>query len=343
MNHIFFGTPEFAAIILEKLIKAGYIPSAVICNPDRPVGRKKIITPPATKIIAQKYNIPVLQPESLKTKNLAFGEVLDESQNDSNSPKLALIKSIFNNNNKSNSVSVDNFQSHGPTGNRTPETRVLISDSNHSRPMANLLYQNWDFFVVAVYSQIIPKEILEIPRLGTIGVHPSLLPKYRGASPIQTAILNGEETTGTTLYLMDEKLDSGLILATNHLSIATNETYKSLHDKLAKLSADLLIETLPNIEKEIKNAKPQNESQVTYTKKFLTENAFIKPEDLKEAQNDDGEIANKIERKIRALNPEPGVFTYINDKRTKLLEAKIIEGKLKLTKIQVEGKKPTLF
>ena len=296
MKFIFFGTPEFAAIILEKLINADFIPEAVVCNPDKPVGRKKIITAPAVKLIAQKYNIPILQPEKLEIGNwkLEIGKIKNP---------------IF------------------------------------------------DFFIVAAYSQIIPKEILKIPQLGAIGIHPSLLPKYRGASPIQTAILNGDEITGTTLYLMDEQIDNGPILTTSHLPLATSETYESLLKKLAELSADLLIKTLPDIEEKIKNATPQDELQATYTKKFKTEDAFIKPEDLKIAQDNSAsspQVAFEIERKIRALNPEPGVWTIINPhtttlfgvgvngKRIKLLEAQISDNKLKLTKIQVEGKKPTL-
>jgi len=280
MRYIFFGTPKFAAIILEKLIKAGHIPSAVICNPDKPVGRKKIITAPEIKLIAQKYNIKVFQ-----LKNLEIGNW-----------KLEI---------------------------------------DEIKP---------DFAIVAAYSQIIPKEILKIPQLGTIGVHPSLLPKYRGASPIQNAILNGDEITGTTLYLMDEKIDHGPILAKRELEFPiSNFQFSKLYNALAELSADLLIETLPNIEEKIKNATMQNESQVTYTKKIAIKDAFIKPDDLEKAQNKGGKIALEIEQKIRALNPEPGTFTFINNKRVKLLEAKIIEEKLKLTKIQVEGKKPTLI
>ncbi|PJA41734.1 methionyl-tRNA formyltransferase [Candidatus Wolfebacteria bacterium CG_4_9_14_3_um_filter_37_9] len=280
MRYIFFGTPKFAAIILEKLIKAGHIPSAVICNPDKPVGRKKIITAPEIKLIAQKYNIKVFQ-----LKNLEIGNW-----------KLEI---------------------------------------DEIKP---------DFAIVAAYSQIIPKEILKIPQLGTIGVHPSLLPKYRGASPIQNAILNGDEITGTTLYLMDEKIDHGPILAKRELEFPiSNFQFSKLYNALAELSADLLIETLPNIEEKIKNATMQNESQVTYTKKIAIKDAFIKPDDLEKAQNKGGKIALEIEQKIRALNPEPGTFTFINNKRVKILESKIVEGKLKLTKIQVEGKKPTLI
>ncbi|MBI5079659.1 hypothetical protein HZB06_03290, partial [Candidatus Wolfebacteria bacterium] len=201
-----------------------------------------------------------------------------------------------------------------------------------------------------------PKEILAIPRLGTIGVHPSLLPKYRGSSPIQTAILNGDEITGTTLYFIDEKMDHGPILAQRELKFPIfNFQFSKLHNALAELSADLLIQFLRNYENIRKYEKiegvAQDESQATYTKKFSSQNAFIEPKDLEKAQTEGREIAEKIERKIRALNPEPGVWTqsYENTKlyeitktkkRVKLLEAEIKDGKLKLKKIQIEGKNP---
>ena len=282
MKCVFFGTPEFAAIILEKLIKVGFIPEAVVCNPDRPVGRKKIITPSPVKARIMNYElgirdkIKILQPEKLDS-------------------------SLF-----------------------------IIPNSS------------FDVFVVAAYSQIIPKEILEIPRLGTIGVHPSLLPKYRGSSPIQSAILNGDKETGVTLYLMDDKMDHGPILAQRELEFSIfNFQFSILYQKLAELSADLLIETLPKfLNREIEPIT-QNESQATYTKKFITEDGRIDPEDLSAAQNGASlEKAIMIERKIRALNPEPGVFTFINGKRVKLLEAKISEGKIVIIKTQIEGKKP---
>ena len=296
MKYIFFGTPEFAAIILKKLIAAGFIPEAVVCNPDKPVGRKKIITPPAVKLSIMnqvgniKDKIKILQPEKLNIQN------------------------IYN------------------WCDRT-----------------NCIYQDCDFFIVAAYGQIIPKEILEIPRLGTIGVHPSLLPKYRGVSPIQTAILNGDKETGTTFYLMDEKIDNGPILAQKALENYELGimNYESLMRKLAELSADLLIEILPNIEEKIKNAVSQNENQAVYTKKIAIEDAFIESQDLEKAQNGSAgssQVAAEIDRKIRALNPEPGVWTFMDikseKKRVKLLGAELVDGKLKLTKIQVEGKKP---
>ena len=287
MKYVFFGTPNFAAIILEKLISAGFIPEAVVCNPDKPVGRKKIITPPPVKqrILnlesGIKNKIKILQPE-----------------------KLSDIKS-------------------------------QLSDVN------------CQLFIVAAYAKILPKEILEIPRLGTIGVHPSLLPKHRGATPIQTAILNGDEIAGTTIFLIDEKMDHGAIIANSEFRIQNLEwNYETLMKKLAELSADLLIEILPNIEEKIKNAMPQDESKATYTKKFKTEDAYIEPIDLEKAQNGSAnspQVAVQIERKIRALNPEPGVFTIINDKRIKLLESMIESKKLKLIKIQIEGEKPKIL
>lgn len=290
MKFIFFGSPKFASIILEKLINVGFIPEAVVCNPDRPVGRKKIITAPPVKARIMNYElrirnkIKILQPEKLDEK---------------------FHNSLF------------------------------------------ILHNSLDLFIVAAYSKIIPKEILKIPHLGTIGVHPSLLPKYRGSSPIQSALLNGDETTGTTIFLIDEKMDHGPIVIKSEIRISKSETYESLLNKLAELSADLLIENLSDIEKKFKSAKPQNESLATYTKKFRTEDAFVKPEDLEKAQKNGGDIAFEIERKIRALNPEPGVFTFIKGKRIKLLEAQIIPSvdgeKLKPIKIQTEGKKPVIL
>lgn len=275
MKFASFGTPEFAATILARIIAAGFIPVAVICNPDRPVGRKKIITKPPVKLIAEKYGIKVLQPEKLETENL------------------------------------------------------------------NLEIGGIDFAVVAAYSKIIPKEILEIPRLGVIGVHPSLLPKYRGATPIQSAILNDEKRTGVTLFLVDEKVDHGPIIAQKELEGKELRTAdcRQLSKKLADLGGDLLIETLPKFLAGEIELQPQNESQATYTKKMKTEDGFIEEGGLERAENGrDPEQAKIILRKIQALNPEPGVYTFKNGKRTKILEAEIVDGKLKIKRIHVEGR-----
>ncbi|MEK7086822.1 MAG: methionyl-tRNA formyltransferase [Patescibacteria group bacterium] len=262
MKYLFFGTPEFAAIVLEKLINSGFPPTGIVCNPDRPVGRKKIITPPPTKIIGEKNGIPALQPEKLS--DLKIGKI--------------------------------------------------------------------DFAIVVAYSKIIPKDILERFELGVLGVHPSLLPKYRGATPIQSVILAGENETGVSLYLMDERVDHGPILTQRELeSPISNLQYPILQRKLAELAAVLLIELLPKFMKEKIKPEAQDETKATYTKKFTTDDARV------DLIKDDPIL---VERKIRALNPEPGTWTIQNGKRIKLLEAEVKDGKLKLKMIQVEGEKP---
>ncbi|KKW16579.1 MAG: Methionyl-tRNA formyltransferase [Parcubacteria group bacterium GW2011_GWA1_50_14] len=274
-NFIFFGTPDFAAIILRKLCAGGLIPLAVVTNPDRPFGRKKVITPPPAKRVAREYGIPVLQPETITS---------------------------------------DFFK----------ELRGITAD----------------LFIVVAYAKILPADLIGLPPRGVLGVHPSLLPKLRGATPIQTAILNGDENAGTTIFLLDEKVDHGHIIASAKCQISKNYTYEILMRKLAELSGELLVETLPKFAENEITPKQQDESLATYTKKFTSEDVFIEPADLKSAQNG-GPEAVIIERKIRALNPEPGVWTRDEqEKRLKLLEAEISDGKLKLKKIQLEGKLP---
>jgi len=247
------------------VIEVGLPPGIVICNPDRPTGRKKIITPPEVKVLAQKYDLKVWQPEKLNTE----------------------------------------------------DWKKNISEI--------------DVAIVAAYGQIIPKEVLEIPRQGTIGVHPSLLPKYRGATPIQNTILSGDEVTGTTLFLIDEKVDHGPIISSTNYKPLSNETYLSLEQKLAELSAELIIEALPKYLSGKIKTQSQEESEATYTEKFSSNDAFV---DLEK------DSPNSIERKIRALNPEPGVWTNKDNNRVKLLEAEIKDGKLVIKKIQIAGGVP---
>ena len=239
---IFMGTPEFGAIILEELIKGGYPPVLVITAPDKPVGRKQIITPPPVKISAQKYNIPVLQPEKI----------------------LNLKSEILN-----------------------------------LKP---------DLIIVAAYGQILPKEILEIPKYGCLNVHPSLLPRWRGSSPIQYTILNGDKETGVTIILMTEKVDQGDIIAISKFQITNSKiTYPELLKGLAHKGTKLLCETIPEwVNNEIK-PKPQNGLKATYTK-------ILKKEDGK---IDWKKPAEYIERQIRAFQPWPGSFSEFQlSKRT---------------------------
>jgi methionyl-tRNA formyltransferase len=265
MKYIFFGTPEFSSLILEKLIGSGFAPAGVVCNPDRPVGRKKIITPPPTKVVALKHGIPVHQPASKEELNAL-------------APKLEA-----------------------------------------------------DFSVVAYYYQILSKEVLDKFSLGTIGVHYSFLPKYRGATPVQSAILAGDGAIGISLYLIDERLDHGPILAQKSVPISLDDTYLNLENKLTPIAGQMLVDLIPKFIKGEITPVYQDHDAATFTKKFATQDGFV------DLNKDDPTI---IERKVRALNPEPGVWTMKDGKRMKILKADVREGKLKLKEIQYEGGKP---
>lgn len=193
-----------------------------------------------------------------------------------------------------------------------------------------------DFFLVAAFGKILKKNLLEIPPMGTVGVHPSLLPKYRGASPIQSVILNDESETGTAIFLIDEKVDNGPVIAMEKLAIDRNDNYLTLTEKLAHLSAETLKKALPLWYSGYLKPTPQEDALATFTKKFTSEDAKI---DLAT------EDPKKIWLKIKALNPEPGAFTIFKLKdgremRVKLLEADFGENGLTLTKVQPDGKKP---
>ena len=190
---------------------------------------------------------------------------------------------------------------------------------------------NPDLGVVAAYGRILPARYLETPRYGFVNVHPSLLPKYRGPSPIQTAILNGDEKSGVSIMVVDKEVDHGPLLASREFSILNFEF--SNHDELArelfKLGAELLVEILPKyISGEIK-PKEQDHSQATFTKIFKREAGRINWNDP----------AEKIYNQIRALNPEPGTWTTWNDKIINIKKAELRDGKLNIQTIQIEGKR----
>lgn len=170
-----------------------------------------------------------------------------------------------------------------------------------------------DLCIIAAYGKIIPKIYLEVPKFGFINIHPSLLPKYRGPTPIQTAILNGEKETGVTINLVDEEMDHGDIIKSRKIEIK-NKNYQELERELANFGAKLLIETIPDyINGKIKPI-PQDHSKATFTKKFVWQDGKI----------DWSKSAEEINRKIRALNPNPGTWTIWEIKEGKIL--KIIEG-----------------
>jgi methionyl-tRNA formyltransferase len=199
-----------------------------------------------------------------------------------------------------------------------------------------------DLFVVAAYARIIPEIILEIPQLGTLGTHPSLLPKYRGASPIQSAILNGDTETGVSIYVMDAEMDHGPILATGKCPIGNTETYPELEEKLANLAAQLLVQSMPDFLAGKVAATEQNGSLATYTKKFATQDGFVDERDLASAKSGDPSKAVTIYNKIRAFNPEPGVWTETDGKRMKILAAALSDDgtTLRLKTVQKEGGVP---
>ena len=263
---------------LEALVLADYDIVAVVANPDKPAGRKKVLTPPPVKVVAQKLGLQVLQPEKLKGNK----EFLDSLN-----------------------------------------TKYLI--------------QNTDLGIVVGYGKIIPPEIFNLPKHGTLVIHPSLLPKYRGPSPVQSAILNGDVDTGVTIMKVDEEMDHGDIIAAADYRLSRDASYEEAHGALFNRGTDLLLKILPDyLAGEIK-PKQQDHSKATNTHKFITEDGEIKPTDT----------AEQAYNKIRALNPEPGTYIWFDrdnkKRRLKILEAELGGGKLEFKKVQPEGGRPMSF
>jgi len=168
-----------------------------------------------------------------------------------------------------------------------------------------------DLLVVVAYGHVLPQRILAIPKLGAINIHASLLPRYRGPAPIQWAVINREIETGVTLMLMDEGLDTGDILSSASIPVLSDDTSGSLHDRLALLGADLLIQTLNYYEVHRKNATPQVHAQASYAPLLRKEDGHL----------DWRQPANVLEARIRGLTPWPGAFCFHNGKRIKIYRA----------------------
>lgn len=169
-----------------------------------------------------------------------------------------------------------------------------------------------DLIVVAAYGQILPKEILDVPKLGCVNIHGSLLPRFRGAAPIQRAILEGDEETGVTIMLMEEGLDTGAMLAKASTPI-DKKNGAQLHDELAELGAKLLVETLPGLEAGTIVPEPQDDAKSTYASMISK----------KDGEIDFTKSPEQIERLIRAFDPWPGAFTSYNGKLLKIWEAEV--------------------
>ncbi len=172
-----------------------------------------------------------------------------------------------------------------------------------------------DLMVVAAYGLLLPKAVLEIPRLGCVNLHASLLPRWRGAAPIQRAILAGDRETGITLMQMDEGLDTGDMLARATLPIETDSTAADLHDRLARLGADLLIEQLPALLAGSLRGEPQDDSRACYAPKLSKA----------EAEIDWHKPAVQLQREVRAFNPWPVSYTHLDGKPVKIWIASALD------------------
>ncbi|MBP1754141.1 MAG: fmt, partial [Firmicutes bacterium] len=247
MKVLFMGTPDFAAVTLEKLIASKHELLGVVTQPDKQKGRGREVAFSPVKELAIQAGIPIYQP--IKAKEPEF---------------LELVKTI------------------------SPEV-----------------------IVVAAFGQILPKALLDIPTYGCINVHGSLLPKYRGAAPIQYSIIDGENETGITIMHMDVGIDTGDMILQEKLPIAADETGGSLFDKMAALGADLLLVALDQLEAGTAPRIAQDNDQATYVKILNKEMGKL----------DFHQPAVKLERLIRGLNPWPSAYTYLDGKTLKLWQA----------------------
>jgi methionyl-tRNA formyltransferase len=173
-----------------------------------------------------------------------------------------------------------------------------------------------ELIVVAAYGEILSKELLSIPKRGAINLHASLLPKYRGAAPVQWAIIRGEKETGITTFLMDEGMDTGEILLQRAIPIEEEDTAGSLYAKLAQLGAEVMLATLEGLERGTLKPRPQDHSQATYAPKIKKEMG----------QLDWAKPSRELFNLIRGLNPDPGAFTFFRGKRLKVHRSRVIPG-----------------
>ncbi len=244
MRIVFMGTPEFAVPCLQKLIDCGHDVSGVFTQPDKPQGRKMILTPPPVKQLALQHGIPVYQPVKMKD-GTAF-EMLKEAD-----PELV---------------------------------------------------------IVVAYGKILPKEILEFPKYGCINIHASLLPKLRGAAPIQWSVINGCEKTGVTSMQMDEGLDTGDMLLTSEIEIGENDTAGDMHDKLSVLGAEVLEKTINLLIKNELKPQKQDHEKFSYAPMLSKDLSPI----------DWNLTAQEVHNKIRGLSPWPSAVSVINGKKVKI-------------------------
>jgi len=249
MKILFMGTPDFARTILASLHGAGHEIAAVVTQPDKPKGRKRILTPPPVKAYAVEHGIPVYQPETMK--NGAFADTLS---------------------------AID------------PEV-----------------------IVVAAYGKLLPSYILDYPKYGCINAHGSLLPRHRGAAPIQRAILAGDTLTGVTAMYMAQGLDTGDMILKVEVPITEDDTFGTLHDKMAEAGAKAMLDTLSALENGTAARTPQDDALSTYAAKIENKDcalSFDRP-------------LTEVYDHVRALSPLPLAVANMPDGRTlKIIRAK---------------------
>ncbi len=266
MKIIFFGTPEFSVPFLEHLIDDPEMEVvAVVCQSDKPVGRKQELSAPAVKRTAMAREIPVFQFETLRDPSVV-------------------------------------------------ETLKTF---------------NADAFVLVVYGNILPQAVLDIAPLGIVNVHPSLLPKYRGPSPMKTAILKGETQTGISIMLLDAGMDTGPVLTQQIIAIDSRETNTTLENKVMAIGPDLLVQTLKAYARGDIKPTPQDDTLASVTNILNREDGRI----------DWKRTPVEIDRQVRAMEPWPGTWTTWKGQRLKILETAVIDdGRLDIIRVQVEGK-----
>lgn len=250
MRIVFMGTPDFAVPSLQALIDAGHDVCAVYTQPDKPQGRKQILTAPPVKTLALEHDIPVFQPNTLK-----------------NEDEQARLREL------------------------APEVIIVVA-----------------------YGKLLPKAVLDIPPHGCINVHGSLLPRWRGAAPIQWAVIAGDEMAGVTTMQMAEGLDTGDMLLTYETKVGEKETAGELFDRLAQSGAELLIQTLVKLD-EI-TPRPQDDAQSCYAHMLDKQMAVI----------DWSKSTHEIDCLIRGLNPWPIALTMLSGERLKVFAAEKAAG-----------------
>lgn len=265
MKIVYFGTPEFALNPLESLLKEEKNEIlAVVTQPDKAQGRKKILTPSPIKRLAKLRNLKVIQPKNKK-------ELKSELE------KL----------------------------------------------------ERADFFVVIAFGMILSKNVLDMPKFGSINVHASLLPKYRGASPIQESLLHGDNETGISIMQIDEELDHGNIFLIRRLSINAEDNFGTLSSKLSGLATNILPHVLSDIADGNLKAISQNHAKASYCHKINKEDGKI----------DFFTSAQEIRNKIRAYTPWPGVYTTLKDKKLKIITSNVeSEENLSPGEFKIENK-----